>query len=109
MGEANRRAPHCHALPLHTTVRCSARLTVDIIFDRDGMRALWKPPPPFPFKVTDEEITAYRRGRNDLMQEYGRAVGGNVWMVEPDANGARMDVITPERIDTKRLDIEGAA
>ena len=69
MGEAKRRGPHRRALPLHSTVKCSDRLSAEIIFDRDGMRVLWSPPPPFPFKVTDEEPAAYRRARNDLMQE----------------------------------------
>ena len=110
MGEAkatNARSPRA---PLRATVRCSDRLTVDIILDRDGMRALWRPPPPFPFKVTDEELAAYRRGRNDLVQEYSRATGGNVVMVEPGPSGARNEIlITPECIRTKKLDNEGAA
>jgi hypothetical protein len=86
------------------TVRASDRLTVDIIFDRDGMRGLWNPRPPFPFNITAKEIDAYRRGRNDLLQEYSRAIGGNVMVIEPDGNGGRMDVIAPEYIDTKIMD-----
>jgi hypothetical protein len=38
MGEAKRRASHRCALPSRMTVRCSDRLAVDIVFDRDGMR-----------------------------------------------------------------------
>jgi hypothetical protein len=98
MGEAKRRKAHRRALPLHSTVKCSGRLSADIIFDRDGMRALWSPPPPFPFKVTDEEIAAYRRARNDLMQEYARAVGRSVLMVEPDGAEAAVDAITGEGV-----------
>ena len=55
-------------------------------------------PPPFPFKVTDEEAAAYRRARNDLAQEYARSVGHSVLMVEPDGKEAAVDAITAEGV-----------
>jgi hypothetical protein len=98
MGEGKRRGPHRRALPLCSTVKCSDRLSAEIMFDRDGMRVLWSPPPPFPFQVTDEEVAGYRRARNDLMQEYARAAGHAVLMLEPDGDEAAADVITAEGV-----------
>jgi hypothetical protein len=94
MGEAGWRKAHLRALPLRSTVKCSDRISAEIIFDRDGMRVLWTPPPPFPFKATDEEAAAYRLARNDLMQKYARSVGRSVLMVEPDGKEASVDAIT---------------
>jgi hypothetical protein len=98
MGEAKRRGIYGHALPLRSTVRCSDCLSADIVFDCEGLRVLWSPPPPFPFKVTDAEIAAYRRARNDLAQEYARAAGGNVLMLEPDGKETAADVVTGEGV-----------
>jgi hypothetical protein len=98
MGEANRRGMHERALPLRLIVKCSDRLSAEIILDREGMRVLWTPRPPFPFKATDEEAAAYRRARDDLAQEYARSVGRSVLMAEPDGKEASVDVITAEGV-----------
>jgi hypothetical protein len=100
MGESKRRGSDRGALPLRSIVKCSDRLSAEIIFDGKGLRALWTPPPPFPFKVTEEEIAAYRRARNDLAQEYARAAGGSVLMLEPDGDGKKTtaDAITAEGV-----------
>jgi hypothetical protein len=98
MGEGKRRGPHGPALPLRSTVKCSDRLSAVIILDREGMRVLWTPPPPFPFKATEEEAAAYCQARNDLMQKYARSVDRSVLMVEPDGKEASVDAITAEGV-----------
>src|SRR5271166_4837579 len=99
MGERNRRVAHRAVLPFHATVRCSDRLTADIVFKQGCISVMWSPGPPFPFKVTNEELDAYRSARDELIKQISREINGNVMVLEPDETSVRINVITPQQAE----------
>jgi hypothetical protein len=102
MGEAKRRPPDTTAGEWKNTFRVGIYTCEMTYRPGSGLKAEWQP--DMPRHLSPQDWDEYRRGRNDLMQEYSR-VGGNVLMIEPDADGACLDAITPRRIDTTRLDV----
>jgi hypothetical protein len=84
--------------PLSTRFRVGKRFMCTLTFADGEMRADWS---PMPRRLKQKEWADYRRGRDALLAEVAKSIGGNVLTVEPGPHGTRFSVARPE--DAERV------
>ena len=62
-------------------IKLSNRLSVDVTLGFGGQLVCeWTP--CLPKKITPAELQAYRKGRDELIADYAREIGGKVLLIE---------------------------
>jgi hypothetical protein len=66
---------------ISNTIRVGAYIC-EMTFADNALSAKWSPDLPKRGSLTQQEIAAYRAGRDALMAEVAKMIGGNVLMIE---------------------------
>ena len=78
MGEAKCRA---QGAPEWRNIFRVGIFTCEMVFRPDReLKVCWRP--AVPRKLSEQDMTAYRRGRDSLLAEVGAALGGRVAVIE---------------------------